>query len=154
MACALIVSLGLRQLQVFDTSTPGGFAREILVTVGITTAVWLIATFVTAAEPMQKLIEFYRNVRPAGPGWRPVSTAAKIPERRGEVIPNLLNWVLGVVLVYAALFSIGELIFGGWSKAILLIVIGGAAGTLMFWNLNRTGWAGIAEREEADIASR
>jgi SSS family transporter len=154
MACALIVSLGLRQLQVFDTSTPGGFAREILVTVGITTAVWLIATFVTAAEPMQKLIEFYRNVRPAGPGWRPVSSAAKISERRGEVIPNLLNWVLGVVLVYAALFSIGELIFGGWSKAILPIVIGGAAGTLMFWNLNRTGWAGIAEREEADIASR
>lgn len=150
MACALIVSLGLRQLQVFDTSTPGGFAREILVTVGITTAVWLIATFVTAAEPMPKLIEFYRNVRPAGPGWRPVSISGGIPERRGEVIPNLLNWILGVVLVYAALFSIGELIFGVWSKAILLIVIGGAAGTLMFWNLNRTGWVGIAEQAEAE----
>lgn len=150
MACALIVSLGLRQLQVFDTSTPEGFAREILVTVGVTTAVWLSATFLTAAEPMQKLTDFYRNVRPAGPGWKPVNQSLGIPERTGEMLPNFLNWILGIVLVYAVLFSIGEILFGTWSKAILLIVIGAAAGTLMFWNLNRTGWAGLAERAEAD----
>jgi solute:Na+ symporter, SSS family len=151
MACALVVSLGLRNFQVFDTSTPKGFAQEILVTVTATTVVWLSATFLTAAEPMQKLIGFYRNVGPAGPGWRPVSKAAGIPERKGEILPNVVNWLLGIVLVYSTLFCIGEVIFGVWSKAILLIVIGAAAGTVMFWNLSRAGWAGISEKATGDI---
>ena len=151
MASALIVSLTLRQFEIFDASTPQGFAQQILVTVGITTAVWLVATFITAPEPMSKLIEFYRNVRPAGPGWQPVGKAAGLPQRRGEIVPNLLNWILGIVLVYSALFSIGEVIFGQWSRAILLIVLGAVAGTVMFWNLNRTAWAGLAEAEEASM---
>jgi solute:Na+ symporter, SSS family len=151
MASALIISLSLRQFEIFDASTPKGFAQQILVTVGITTAVWLVATFLTAAEPMTKLVTFYRNVRPAGPGWRPVSQAAGLPERTGEIWPNLLNWVLGIVVVYAALFSIGELIFGAWPRAILIIIIGAAAATVMFWNLNRTAWAGLAESDERPI---
>lgn len=152
MACALVISLGLRQFEIFDAATPLGFAQQILVTVGITTAVWLVATLITAPEPMEKLVRFYSNVRPAGPGWRPVSKASGVPEITGEIWPNLLNWVLGIVLVYATLFSIGELIFGTWPRAILLIVIGGAAGTLMFWNLNRTGWAGLAESDRPRVS--
>lgn len=154
MASALVVSFTLRQLEVFDVSTAEGFAQQILLTVGITTAVWLVATFLTAPEPMTKLVDFYRMVRPAGRGWRPVCKAAGLPERTGEIWPNVLNWFLGVVLVYSALFSIGEIIFGGWPKAILLIIIGGVAGTLMFWNLNRTGWAGLAESDERPIAGQ
>jgi len=151
MASALVISLSLRQFEVFDASTARGFAQQILVTVGITTIVWLIATFITAPEPMTKLAAFYRNVRPAGPGWRPVSKASGLPERTGEIWPNVLNWLLGIVLVYSALFGIGELIFGGWPRAILLIIIGAAAGTVMFWNLNRTGWTGLAESGEPGI---
>jgi len=148
MASALIVSLGLRQLSVIDVSTPKGFAQEILVTVGVTTAVWIGATFLTAPEPMEKLSSFYRSVRPAGPGWKPVSRTAGLPEQTGQILPNVLNWILGVVLVYSALFSIGELIFGVWSKAILLIALGAVAGGIMIWNLNRTGWAGISEKTD------
>jgi solute:Na+ symporter, SSS family len=151
MACALVISLGLRQFEIFDASTPLGFAQQILVTVAITTAVWLAATFITAPEPMAKLVTFYRKVRPAGPGWHPVSNAAGVPERTGEIMPNLLNWLLGIALVYAILFGIGELIFGTWPRTILLLIIAGAAGTVMFWNLNRTGWAGLTESHEPGI---
>jgi SSS family transporter len=151
MASALIVSLSLRQFEIFDASTPKGFAQQILITVGVTTVVWLVATFITAPEPMSKLTSFYRRVRPAGGGWRPVATVAGLQERTGEILPNLLNWLLGVVLVYSTLFAIGEIIFGGSGKALVLLVLAAGSGTLMIWNLNRTGWAGLSEDDERDL---
>jgi len=143
MAAALIVSLALRYFDIFDGSTPHGFAQSILTTVGVTTAVWLVTTFATAPEPAAKLQDFYASVRPAGPGWRSVARAAGESERNGEIASNLLNWVLGVALIYAMLFGIGEVIFGRWAKAALFIVIAFVSGAAMIWNLNRMGWAGL-----------
>lgn len=145
MACALIVSLTVRQFAWFDPATPAGFARQILVTVGVTTVVWLVATFATAPEPMEKLTSFYRRVHPAGTWWRPVAQASGLPERRGEVWPNLINWLLGVVLVYSTLFGIGELIFGTWLRFSQWVVIAVGVGIFMVRNLNRTGWAGLSD---------
>ncbi|HET9479217.1 MAG TPA: hypothetical protein VFO72_07735, partial [Pyrinomonadaceae bacterium] len=159
MTSALIVSLTLRkvlsmpQFSEFHPSTPLGFAVQILVTVGITTIVWLVATFATRPEPMEKLASFYRSVHPAGKGWRPVAEAAGIPERTGEVWPNLLNWLMGVILVYSVLFGIGEFIFGTWSKVLLFFVIAAIAGGIMVWNLNRTGWAGLSESAEPRVGN-
>ena len=92
-------------------------------------------------------MSFYRAVHPAGTWWRPVAHEAGLPERRGEIGPNILNWLLGIALVYATLFGIGEIIFGNWSRAVPFIVIAVGAGVIMWWNLNRTGWAGLSESE-------
>jgi solute:Na+ symporter, SSS family len=151
MAAALFVSLGLQAFSIFDASTPKGFAQTILTTVGVTTLVWVAVTFATAPEPAEKLASFYRRVRPAGPGWRPVARQTGLPERRAEILPNLLNWVLGVVLVYSVLFGIGEIIFGGMTRAALFIIAAVVCGGLMFWNLNRTGWVGLAEVTDLSV---
>jgi SSS family solute:Na+ symporter len=149
MAAALVVSLALRYFVIFDSSTPLGFAQSILTTVGVTTLVWLAATLLTAPEPEEKLREFYRRVRPAGPGWRRIARLEGMPERNDEIIANLANWALGIALVYATLFGIGELVFGASGKASGLFLLAAACGAVMFWNLNRTGWAGLAEIERA-----
>ena len=157
MACALVVSLTLRgvltrpEFSEYNPSTPLGFAVQIIVTVGITTIVWLVATFITRPEPMEKLTSFYRNVHPAGGGWRPVARAAGIPERTGEIWPNVLNWVMGIILVYSTLFGIGEFIFGSWIRVVSFAVMAVAAGSIMIWNLNRTGWAGLSEGAEPRV---
>jgi len=145
MAAALAVSLGLSYFAAFDSGTPAGFAQTILTTVAVTTLVWLAVTYLTEPEPPEKLEEFYRRVRPAGPGWRRVARAANLREPESGIASNLLNWALGVALVYATLFSIGELIFGQWGRAALFLTAALASGGVMFWNLNRTGWAGLAE---------
>jgi hypothetical protein len=121
MSAALIVSLGLGWSGTFDSATPLGFAQTILTTVAVTTTVWLAATFATAPEPEAKLIDFYRRVRPAGPGWRAVAvrSGATAEARAERLAPNFLNWILGVAVVYAALFTIGEVIFGSWSMVAL-----------------------------------
>ena len=150
MASALVVSLALRYFSVFDSSTPRGFALGIIFTVGVTTIVWLVATYATQPEPLEKLAAFHRKVRPSGPGWSQIAQAAGLPEHRGEIGPNLLNWALGVALIYSTLFGIGECIFGEWTKTILYLVLAAFCGGLMVWNLNRTGWVGLAEQEEVE----
>lgn len=141
MTAALVVSLALRG--VFDSSTPLGFAQTILTTVGVTTFVWVAVTFATKPEPAEKLAAFYRRVHPAGPGWSRVAQREGLPERKGEIAVNLLNWLLGVALVYSILFGIGEVLFGFWTRAFVFLLVGLVSGAVMLWNLNRTGWAGL-----------
>ena len=122
MSAALIVSLALRWSGTFDAGTAIGFAQTILTTVAITTAVWLAATFLTAPEPESKLLAFYTRVRPAGPGWRRVAIRVggerTAPAER--LAPSFVNWVLGIVVVYATLFALGQLLFGEIANGLLL----------------------------------
>ena len=50
-----------------------------------------------------------------------------------------LNWVLGVVLVYAALFGIGKLVFGRLGAGLALLAIGACAFLVIMRNLGRRG---------------
>jgi len=132
MSAALIVSIGLQWSGTFESGTAVGFAQTILTTVAITTAVWLAATFLTSPEPDATLISFYRRVRPAGPGWRGVAALPGVTgppmERLG---PGFLNWVLGIAVVYATLFGIGQLLFGTWTTASLCIAIALASAAIL-----------------------
>jgi hypothetical protein len=93
----------------------------MLTTVAITTAVWVTATFATAPEPEGTLRAFYARVRPAGPGWRSIAARAGIAAAPAErLAPAFLNWLLGMVVVYAMLFALGEMLFGYPVQAALL----------------------------------
>jgi Na+/proline symporter len=129
MSAALVVSLGLTWSGVFAAGTPLGFAQTILTTVAITTAVWLAATFATAPEPEAKLIAFYRRVRPAGPGWRDIAlkSGASAEARAERLAPGFVNWILGIAVVYATLFTLGELLFGTPVKVFLYALVATAA---------------------------
>ena len=85
------------------------FPWTLFALTGWTTLVWLAVTLLTRPESDERLLAFYRQVRPAGPGWREVA------RRAGEPPPPpirglLLNWALGVALVYAALLAVGSLL--------------------------------------------
>jgi Na+/proline symporter len=124
MSAALVVSLGLQWTGTFDAGTALGFAQTILTTVGITTAVWLVATFTTAPEPEAKLVDFYRRVRPAGPGWTRVAVRAGVNPAAGaeSLAPGFVNWGLGILVVYSTLFALRDVLFGSALTAMLLAV--------------------------------
>ena len=101
-----------------------GDAWVMLITVAVSTIVWLAVTFLTAPEPDSTLNAFYERVRPGGPGWRRVS------ERLGygaESIPGgamqWTNWIAGIVAVYASLFGVGKLIFGETMTGVIMLVV-------------------------------
>jgi solute:Na+ symporter, SSS family len=100
----------------------------MLITVAISTVVWLAVTFMTSPEPESKLQAFYERVRPGGPGWRRVSESLGYG---GESIPGgalaWTNWLAGVIAVYASLFGIGKIIFGELGTGIVLVIIAVAA---------------------------
>jgi SSS family solute:Na+ symporter len=117
MVAPLIV-LGLLRSQ-----TTIGFPDNLYLIVGITTVAWLIATYATPAVDSATLVSFYRRVRPGGPGWKPIAVAC--PEVRPDAGFGWLfvDWIAGVVLVYAVLFATGSVIFGEWVQAVALTVL-------------------------------
>ncbi len=78
-------------------------------------------------------MSFYRRIHPAGPGWAPI--AARAGESRGaraeRLAPGLVNWVLGIAVVYSALFALREMLFGTWFAAAGLAGLSVAAGVIL-----------------------
>ena len=139
MIAAAAVTIGLRGVS-FSGNDALIYAKKTLITGGITTIAWLIATFLTPAETDETLVAFYRRVHPTVYGWRKVAKLVpELPEVK-DVAGNTLNWFMGVVLVYGCLFGIGKLIFEQWLEGVLLLGISGIAGYLIFWDLSRRGW--------------
>jgi solute:Na+ symporter, SSS family len=99
-------------------------AWVMLVTVAVSTVVWLVVTFATKPEPDRVLEAFYRRVRPGGAGWVVVSTRAGFGR---ESIPGgalaWTNWIAGIVAVYSSLFGIGKLVLGNIVEGLVMLVI-------------------------------
>ena len=140
MAAAFVVSIVLQFVFNFKESDPTDFAHLLLITVSITTFVWVLVTFLTKPEPMEKLKEFYKKVRPNPKLWGPV--VKELPGFEGEKdgLFSFMNWILGVVLIYALLFGTGHLLFGRMLLGALFIAGGFVCGLVIYINLNKRGW--------------
>jgi hypothetical protein len=138
MSTALIVSLGIRWVTPFHGSEPAVFARQTLLTTVVTTAAWVLVTLLTPAEPRDTLARFYRRVRPDALGWKPIAAIAS------DVVPihnlgrNLLNWIVGCVMVYCALFGVGKICLLSEPFGVLLLVCSLGCAVFLYRNLSRT----------------
>ena len=107
---------------------PNADAWVMVITVAITTVVWIAVTFATAPEPKAVLESFYLRVRPGGPGWATISGGLGLGQ---EEIPGGAgawgNWLAGIVAVYGTLFGTGKIIFGYPGQGVILLVIALAA---------------------------
>jgi Na+/proline symporter len=74
MAASFVTSILLQAagLNLSDTASTD-YALTMLITVAVTTVVWLSVTLLTPPESDATLERFYRRVRPGGAGWRRVS---------------------------------------------------------------------------------
>ena len=125
----VVSSIAFRTVpKMFRAGDANADATIMLVTVGVSTLVWVAVTFMTSPEPDSVLEAFYRRVRPGGPGWR------RIAEKAGfgrEGIPGgalaWTNWIAGIVAVYSTLFGIGKLIFGNTVQAVTMLSVALAA---------------------------
>ena len=127
MTTALVVTVGVKLARPFSEDDPLLYAKSMFVTVTVTTVAWMLVTWLTPPEPEAKLLEFYRRVRPGGPGWTALARRFADPPP-GALTVHLLGWALGCVLIYGVLFGIGAVIFGRWRPALLSLGIGLLAG--------------------------
>ena len=130
MISSFVVSIVAFQTvpQRFAQGDPNADATIMLLTVAISTVVWLGVTFMTSPEPDAVLEAFYRRVRPGGRGWRRIAERAGFGREgiEGGVLA-WTNWIAGIVAVYSSLFGIGKLIFGETLMGIVLLGVAAAA---------------------------
>ena len=145
MITAFVVSVLLQTVGGLDSDRPLDFARIVLVTVAVTTVVWLVVTFATRPEMDATLVAFYRRTRPSRLGWGPV--AARAPDVRPSTdgLANLLDWVAGCVLVYGALFGVGKLLLHETLPGILMLGVGAIGAAVIYRDLSRRGWRSVVE---------
>jgi len=145
MIAAFVTSLAARYGFHLREGEPKEFALIVLITVGVTTAVWLAVTFLTKPESEDVLLAFYRRVRPSAALWGPVARKATdvVPKKDG--LFNLIDWICGVLMIYAFLFGAGKIIFGEIALGLALAAAGLVFGAVIYADLNKRGWETVGK---------
>jgi len=144
MIAAAVTSLVLQMKWGLDTDQPIDFAWIMIITVSVTTLVWVAVTFLTKPEKKETLVSFYRRVRPARAGWRPVSEMAPEVQSAGGGWFDALDWICGCALIYGALFGVGKVLLGDLASGIWLLAMGAAGGAVIWFDLSRRGWGAVS----------
>ncbi len=93
-----------------------GTSRLIIATIG-TSIAWVTTAFVTTPDSKDKLESFVQLIKPPM-GWSSLSH-----HRTFDMKYAVLSVFVGSLGVYAALFGIGNLVYGQWIYAIALLFI-------------------------------
>jgi Na+/proline symporter len=145
MSAAFVTSLALQLGAGLDSDKPVDFAWIMIITVSVTTIVWLTVTFLTKPESDQTLLKFYLRARPGIRGWGPIARLAPDIPDTGDGWRRALDWLAGCALIYGVLFGTGKLLLGEWTTGLLLFGLGLAGGAVIWWDLGRRGWGSVAE---------
>ena len=115
------------------------WAVGIILIVLVTSFVWLATTFLTPADDREKLLAFYRKVKPGG-FWGPIARLHGHRYRASGYA--FLGWGLSVVIILFFLLGVGKLIFLGWRQGLVYLIVGAAAAFLLSKTLNKIDWEG------------
>jgi hypothetical protein len=110
-------------------------------TVVATTACWLAAAYLGPETDRVVLAEFYRKVRPPGPGWAPIRAIARVEDAEPAGLTSLpiamAGWAAGCAAIWSALFATGSILYGRWPQAWLLMAVFAASVVTLGWALRR-----------------
>jgi hypothetical protein len=105
-----------------------------------------VTAFLGPETDRRTLIEFYKKIRPFGPGWSNIRREAGISiqeaQATGQNIPlGLIGWVAGCMVIWSSLFTVGNFLYGRMNYALMLFGVFIASGLVLLRVINRL-WAG------------
>jgi solute:Na+ symporter, SSS family len=101
-----------------------GTSQGLLITIAFTTACWIATAYLGPQTDTETLVNFYRKVHPFGPGWKPVAAKAGVVEQAADNVPlALVGWVSGCTMIWSALFTVGNFLYGRTGYALGLMAI-------------------------------
>ncbi len=116
--------------------------------VALTTLTWIATSYIAKDTDNEVLRNFYRKIKPGGPGWKRVVNDAKeegveiVKEKdlKWDVPTGILCMILGAISVYCCLFTIGMILYMDYQSALIFFIIGGLSGfgLVKFWKKLRT----------------
>ena len=138
MASSFVLAVGLLLLERNGVTVPSHLS--LIVTVAVTTLVWLAATFLTPPTDGATLRRFYTLARPSGPGWTAVRHACGDLAPSEDLHAAFVGWVASCVFVYSALFGAGLLLMDRTMPAAIALVLLVASGAVTWRSVSRM-WA-------------
>ncbi|HZF40190.1 MAG TPA: sodium:solute symporter family protein [Blastocatellia bacterium] len=144
-----VVFLILEKEDVYKTTS----AMRLIITIAVTTTCWLLAAYFAPQTNRKTLIDFYRKVRPAGPGWEAIRREAGISKdeaaQTGDSIPlALIGWVAGCAMIWSALFTVGNFLYGRYDYALALGAVFVISGILLLKVVSKL-WTAKSEQVTA-----
>lgn len=123
---AIVVSLIAGNLLAYympDTEESKLFAVRLLITMGVSTPVWIAVTFLTSRRPSAQAEAFYRKMRIGGPGWKRIAADTGVVPDDQKLWHATAGWLTSSLMMVAILVGIGKLLFHEWSVAIVCGVV-------------------------------
>jgi len=118
--------------------------RQLLITVAITTASWILTAYLGPQTEERRLVEFYRKVRPFGPGWghirelAGVTAAGRATDGESANFPlALVGWLSGCIMIWCALFTVGNFLYGRLGMAFGLLAAFAASALVLIGTVRR-----------------
>ena len=99
---------------------------ELLIGVGFTTFSWLLVTILTKPTDDDKLMEFYKKIKPYGVGWNGFINKLnikRINDNGDSAMRDLFLVFLGVLMVYFGLFGIGYILYNQMVIGVVLLIL-------------------------------
>ena len=87
---------------------------ELLLSISITTISWILVTLITKPTDNDKLLSFYKKIKPYGIGWKSFRLLNNISLSQKDSkssMNDLLLLFLGILAVYFCLFGFGYILF-------------------------------------------
>lgn len=140
MIVSFIIALYFQFIHPITGLPEASSGSQLLIGVAITTIAWITVTLLTKPTDQKTLRDFYRLVKPGGPGWKKVVEEANqdndmlesTAERGWDVPRGILLMVIGCLMIFSILFATGNWIYGNDHYAILLTVIAVVSGFFLF----------------------
>ncbi|MBN2357935.1 MAG: Na+:solute symporter [Deltaproteobacteria bacterium] len=136
LCSSIVTALALRLTPLAENGAAPAATRFLIVAMVSLAATVLTALF-TRPEPNEKLVAFFRRVRPPAALWGPIpELAARVGpcEASPITIKTLLHWAMCVVFIFSAMFGIGKLVLG--ESGLGLGLLGLAAGLFyLLWRM-------------------
>jgi len=135
---AMISSFGMSILFLILTKNNAApsTAAQLLITVAVTTVCWLAMAYLGPQTDEGTLVNFYHKVRPNGPGWRAIRAKAGFTgetemDGRENFPLSLLGWFTGCIMIWSALFTVGNVLYGRMGPAVGLFVVFAASAAVL-----------------------
>jgi len=115
---------------------------KFLVAVIITTISWLLASYITKPTDKKTLIEFYKLIRPGGPGWKKIlkeneTELKNLSKIKWDVPGSIISVFLGCLTIYSLLFTIGFWLYANNAFAIITSITAVISAIGLIYNIKR-----------------
>lgn len=126
MIISFVLAIYLEVLHPYELASH----TKLVLGVGLTTVGWIVVTLLTPPTDQATLLSFYKLIKPAPGGWRPVIDRAMGEGQlaASELVPGRLPLQVGAMLigaftVYSALFATGFWLYSNTPAALIATAV-------------------------------